>query len=133
MRIWKKRTGLAKNGVVFIRNYVSESGTVHSLITKPAERRRVLITPILKDGVSMWPDRYSEAEIEIMRRDDEDFEGERLCKPSASQRHSLDRETLDNMVAKEPLKEVAGFKIFKNYDPSHRYGSGHDVAGGVGS
>ena len=65
----------------------------------------------------MWPDRYSEAEIEIMRRDDEDFEGERLCKPSASKDILFDRETLDNMVAKEPIK-VAGFKIFKNYDPS---------------
>lgn len=127
------RTGLAKNGgCLYTCNYVSESGTVHSLITKPAERRRVLITPILKNGVSMWPDRYSEAEIEIMRRDDEDFEGERLCKPSASKDILFDRETLDNMVPKAPIKEVAGFKIFKNYDPSHRYGSGHDVAGGVG-
>jgi hypothetical protein len=127
------RTGLAKNGgCLYTCNYVSESGTVHSLITKPAERRRILITPILKDGVSMWPDRYSLAEIEIMRRDDEDFEGERLCKPSASKDILFDRETLDNMVPKAPIKEVAGFKIFKNYDPSHRYGSGHDVAGGVG-
>jgi hypothetical protein len=36
------------------------------------------------------------------------------------------------MEAIEPIRTVAGFKIFKEYNPKHRYGSGHDVAGGVG-
>lgn len=127
------RTGLAKSGgCLYTCNYVSESGNVHTLITKPAERRKVLITPILLNGKSTWPDRYSEAEIEAMRRDDEDFEGERLCKPSASKDALYDRETLDAMPEREPIREVAGLRIYREYNPSHRYGSGHDVAGGVG-
>jgi hypothetical protein len=86
----------------------------------------------LLNGKSTWPDRYSEAEIEAMRRDDEDFEGERLCKPSASKDALYDRETLDAMPEREPIREVAGLRIYREYNPSHRYGSGHDVAGGVG-
>ncbi len=31
-----------------------------------------------------------------------------------------------------PIKDIAGFKIYKEYNALHRYGSGHDVAGGVG-
>ncbi|OQB08217.1 MAG: hypothetical protein BWY21_01397 [Parcubacteria group bacterium ADurb.Bin216] len=36
------------------------------------------------------------------------------------------------MEIRQPIKTIAGFKIFREYDPSHRYASGHDVAGGVG-
>jgi hypothetical protein len=31
----------------------------------------------------------------------------------------------------QPIKEIGGFKIFKEYKPDHRYAGGHDVAGGV--
>jgi hypothetical protein len=86
----------------------------------------------MKEGESTWPERYSKEDIEQMKKDDEDFEGEKMCQPSASKDILFDRETLDRMPTKEPVKELAGFKIFKEYDPSHRYGSGHDVAGGVG-
>ena len=54
------------------------------------------------------------------------------CKPSASKDVFFDRESLDKQVTREPIKTVAGFKIYKEYNPSHRYASGHDVAGGVG-
>lgn len=127
------RTGLAVGGAcVFTCNYVSEMGIVHTLVTKPSEGKFVLIVPIIKDGVSAWPDRYSVGDIEQMRQDDDDFDGEKLCKPSASKDIIFDRETLDKMVPSEPIKVIADFKIFKPFDPSHRYGSGHDVAGGVG-
>lgn len=127
------RTGLAVGGAcVYTCNYVSEMGIVHNLVTKSSEGKVVLIVPIIKDGVSMWPDRYSVADIEQMKQDDDDFDGEKLCKPSASKDIIFDRETLERMVPSEPVKVIADFKIFKQYDPSHRYGSGHDVAGGVG-
>ena len=54
------------------------------------------------------------------------------CKPSASKDVYFDRERVDRQVAKEPIEVIAGLKIFKKYDPSHRIGSGHDVGGGVG-
>lgn len=137
IKIWdnmeEARTGLAKQGgCLYTCNYISEMGNVHTLVTKPMSSKVVLIVPIMENGVSSWPSRYSLAEIEQMRLDDEDFDGERMCKPSASKDIIFDRETLDGMTAIQPVREVADFKMFYAYDPSHRYGSGHDVAGGVG-
>lgn len=128
------RTGLSINGAcIYTCNYISESGNVHKLVLRDSDRHKVLIVPIItKEGLITWPDRYSLADVEQMKQDDDDFEGERLCLPSSSRDVLYDRDTLDKMVASQPVKEVAGFKIYKNFDPSHRYGSGHDVAGGVG-
>ena len=72
------RTGLAINGSsIYTCNYISEAGNVHILKTKEKTNRKVLIIPIIKDGISQWG-RYSLEDIENMRKDDEDFEGERL-------------------------------------------------------
>lgn len=135
-KIWSNmeeaRTGLAKTGgCVYTCNYISEQGNVHTLVSKAGNGRRVLIVPIIENGVPTWSF-YTVAEIDQMRQDDDDFEGERLCKPSASRDVLFDRESLDKQVAIEPKKVIAGFKMFKEYDPSHLFGSGHDVAGGVG-
>lgn len=135
--IWENmeeaRTGLAKGGsCLYTCNYISEAGNVHRLVTKQSDRKRVLIVPIIKNGVLAWPDRYSLEDIERMKQEDEDFEGERLCEPSASKDALFDRSILDRMAVLEPIRTIANFKIFREYNPQHRYGSGHDVAGGVG-
>ena len=44
----------------------------------------------------------------------------------------FDRSCLDSQVVRVPIKEVSNRKIFFNYNPSHRYGNGADVGGGVG-
>jgi hypothetical protein len=36
------------------------------------------------------------------------------------------------MAIKQPLKELSGFMIYKEYNPAHRYAGGADVACGVG-
>lgn len=126
------RTGLALNGSsIYTCNYFSEAGNVHKLVTKKSPDKVVQITPILKDNKPTW-DRYTLEDIEQMKRDDEDFEGERMCKPNASKDVYFDRELLDKMPIRQPIEVIAGFKIFRKYNPSHRYAGGHDVAGGVG-
>lgn len=127
------RTGLALNGSsVYTCNYFSEAGNVHKLVTKESTGKVVQITPIMDDkGNPTWS-RYSKADIEQMKRDDEDFEGERMCKPNASKEVYIDRASLDRMPVREPIETIAGFKMFRKYNPSHRYAGGHDVAGGVG-
>ncbi len=132
------RTGLQKGGgCVYTCNYISEQGNVHRLITeKLSPRKKVMITPIsdkqiVNPIVPTWA-RYTVADIEEMIRTDEDFEGERLCKPNASKDVYFDRETLDKMEAKTPEKVISDFKIFGKYDAAHTYAGGHDVAGGVG-
>lgn len=150
--IWENaeeaRTGLAKKGAsIYTLNYISERGNVHTLVTKNppgteilslyakkyGKRKVVMIVPIqLPDGRITWPANYTLEDIEKMKHDDDDFEGERMCKPSASKDVLFDRETLEKQVPKIPIRISAGFKIFKKFDASHRYGSGHDVAGGLG-
>lgn len=124
------RTGLAKNGgVIYECNYLSERGNVHKLIKS---RENVLITPIIRDGQPTWPAQYTIEDIENIKRDADDFEGEYLCEPSAGLDVMFDREVLKKQVRKAPIKILAGFKIFHEFNPSHRYGGAADVSGGVG-
>lgn len=127
------RTGLELGGgCVYTCNYISEMGNVHKLVTeKKSLRKKVFIIPIKKDGKPTW-NRYTIENIEEMERTDEDFEGERMCRPSAYKDIYFDRESLEKMPIKKPIKEIGGFKMFKEYNSGHRYASGHDVAGGVG-
>lgn len=127
------RNGLAKNGVtLYLGNYLSERGNVHKIVAKQSETNVVLNIPIIKDGVPTWSARYSKEDIDKIKKNAEDFEGEYLGEPSKSKDVIFDRDKLDSMKWIEPIKEIAGQKIYKKYDPSHRYAAGADVAGGVG-
>lgn len=78
----------------------------------------------------MWS-AYTMAEINTIENNADDFAGEYMCEPSAGADVFFDRQILDRQFKKTPIKTVAGFKMFYAFDPSHRYGGGHDVAGGV--
>jgi len=127
------RTGLSKNGsCIYNCNYISERGNVHKLVTRARTNHthHLLIQPIIQDGKPAW-DRFTMSDIEVMRNTDDDFAGERMCEPSASRDVLFDRTTLDNLTVREPIKVLAGFKMFWEYNAGHRYGVGADVAGGV--
>lgn len=110
-------------------NYISERGNVHKLVKKIKNQ---LIVPLEVNGEPTWPERYTKDDVLKIKNEAEDYEGEFQCKPSASKDVYFDRESIDKQTSKQPIEEIAGLKIFKKYDPSHRIGSGHDVAGGVG-
>jgi hypothetical protein len=130
--IEEARTGLAKGGAcVYNCNYLSERGNVHKIVEKKNEHNRVLIVPIIENNIPAWSI-YSLADIESIKQDADDFEGEYLCKPSASKDVLFDRTTIDEQVVKPVLRTINGLKIYKELVSGHRYASGHDVAGGVG-
>jgi hypothetical protein len=54
------------------------------------------------------------------------------CSPSISSDVFFDRKFLEKMRPIQPIKISSDFKIFYKFDPSHRYGGGFDVSGGVG-
>lgn len=134
MNMEEARTGEAVDGVgLYTCNYLSEAGNVHKLVEKKSEGNIVLIIPIIdKQGVLSWPEYYPQDKVDFMKENDDDFEGERLCEPSASADILFNRELLDDMKCRQPIETTAGFKIFYEFDPSDVYGSGHDVGGGVG-
>jgi hypothetical protein len=123
-------TGLSKTGgAIYCCNYVSEAGNVHKLVQKIKDK---MIIPIEDDkGQPTWS-RYTVEDISKIKVSVEDYEGDYLCKPNASKDIYFDRAMLEKMPIRQPIKDIAGFKIFKDYNPSHRYAGGHDVAGGVG-
>ena len=126
------RTGLSKDGAaIYTCNYLSERGNVHRLVQKESADNIVLIVPIKFNGKPMW-DAYTIEEIKKIEQAADDFAGEYLCEPSAGHDIFFDRTVLDHQRKKEPTKIVADFKVFHAFDPSHRYGAGFDVAGGVG-
>jgi len=123
------RTGLArKGGVIYLCNYLSERGNVHRLVEKSKNK---LIVPIIKNGVPAW-NIYSKQDVETIKNNADDFAGEYMCEPSAGADIFFDRASIDAQMAKEAIRNIAGFKIFHNYVHDHRYGIGVDVAGGVG-
>jgi hypothetical protein len=124
------RTGLSKGGgSIYECNYLSERGNVHRLIKN---RQHVLITPIIKDGEPTWKEQYDIADIEQIKLVADDFEGEYLGEPSAGLDVMFDRSVLSKQERREPVKELSGFKMFYEFNPSHRYGAAADVGGGVG-
>ena len=129
------RTGLAKGGgCTYLCNYISERGNVHKLVmnAQDVDKTRLLIVPIEdEEGNPSWKIHTTE-DIAYMRKTDDDFEGERMCRPSASMDVVFDRETLNNMKPQKPVEVSMGFKQYYHFNPSHRYGCGADVAGGVG-
>lgn len=137
-KIWlnmeEARTGLAINGsCIYTCNYISENGNVHRLILKKDQVQNiVMIVPIIDEKGNIAWNRYTKDDIDYMKKTDEDFEGERLCKPSASKDIYFDRDQLNKMPIRQPIKQYGGFKVYREYNPSHRYAGGQDVAGGVG-
>lgn len=129
------RTSLATGGsCIYNCNYISEAGNVHKLVTKKADKKMVLIVPIIDDNLVIAWDRYTMADIELMKQTDDDYEGERLCRPSAGADILFNRVKIEEQekMAIEPIKTDNKFKIFKEYDIAGRYVMGCDIAGGVG-
>lgn len=127
------KDGLSKDGgAIYTCNYLSERGNVHKLVLRQGENRKVLIVPIKERNQPSWPSAYTMADINAIEADAEDFAGEYLCQPALGKDILFDRASVDKQVSLEPVKEIAGFRIYRAYDSSHRYASGHDVAGGVG-
>lgn len=129
------RTGLAlTGGCIYNCNYISERGNVHKLIGKADSLNIVMITRI-RDKVTLepkWPGAYTKADVTQIEKSAEDFPGEYMCEPSAGMDVFFDREMVNKQIGKSPVKFYADFKVFYPFNPSHRYGSGHDIGGGVG-
>lgn len=135
------RNGLSKDGVALYNcNYLSERGNVHRLVEKSGPTRAMVQIPIKGkivdkrwiDGPPTWGAAYTPERVQQIETDADDFAGEFLCMPSAGADVYFDRDAIDRQPIRQPIRVIAGLKIFFPYDPSHRYGLGADVGGGLG-
>ncbi len=156
------KSGLSTDGqVIFLCNYISETGSVALLMTEAKENPdswRVQEVSVEKDGKIMWPDKYvetnEEAEkinknrsrkewvvsLEQKRKDLNSsgrkvYEAEMLNSPEAAGEPFFDRERIDKNLAlaktKKPIKVVGGLSIWEEYVARHRYAFGGDTSKGV--
>jgi len=130
------KTGLSSNGsLLMLGNYISEADIVHNVIEDLKDKEgRLLITAILdKKNNPTWKNKYNMEKIKQLKEDEkDDFYTERMCQPRLSKDVYFNRANVERQKSILPLKVISDFKIYRKYNPSHQYGSGHDIAGGVG-
>ena len=127
---------IERSGATYTCNYISERGNVHKLM-QPAPGRRILDTAIKYrdekgEWQPSWPAKHTMQRINKIEENAKDFPGEYMNEPSAGQDIYFDRASLDRQDLPTPVKEIGNRKIYANYNPSHVYGTGGDVGGGVG-
>jgi len=106
-----------------------------SIAKKPVVKKKVVKKPVVKETeyhlVISLNDEVFEFNTDDLRESILSVEPEFL-RTKVILKVTKDGKTLDRMTPIEPIETLAGFKIFKKYNPSHRYAGGHDIAGGVG-
>lgn len=150
-KIWQNmeeaKTGLAKSGSSeYTCNYISERGNVHKLVMRTEPQFKLIVPIGFKEGgkwIPTWK-RYTHEDIAYMEKHEDEFDGERLCKPAASKdvyfaRESVDKQTewgdvngVRQPIYKTPIDEIGGLKFWKKFRPENRTVSASDVGGGVG-
>lgn len=152
------RAGMAAYGsLVFLGNYISEEGVVAYImeVVKNNPKGVVRNIPVVKAGVIAWPDKYvltgAEADrlnvdlpkermkVALDRKKEslgaKVYNTEMLNDPGKSGDYYFDRDKVRRAMEKamDPKKEVAGFKTWAVFNPTHRYGAGADTAEGIGA
>lgn len=125
-------TGLAKGGSwCVLGNYISENGVIQWFIDK--SHRILQVTPIISNGVPTW-EVFTLHDIDILKKDAEDFAGEYLCDPSKSDNKffDVDRINADMARCKQPIRVEQGVKYWGILELGHRYGVGADTSEGIG-
>jgi len=156
-------TGLQNTGSqLFLGNYITEEGTIAHIRQRLTGKRGKLVRDIpmvVKDSmgqrVPAWKGKYVMTKqqaaqineglpreehviaIEQKREDwgDAVFETEAMNDPGKSGDYYFDRAKVRAAMdkAREPKKEVAGFKTWDIFNAQHRYGLGADTSEGIGA
>ena len=142
--------------VTFLCNYISDTGSVQYLLdlAKDNPDFKIRMQSGMVNGQLAWKDRYVltnkeafELNSQIPERTKwkisvesleatlkEDFSAEFLNEPVSPKDLYFSRARIERDLAscKLPLREVGGFKIYREYDASHKYAIGADTSMGRG-
>lgn len=151
-------SGLQATGsILYLGNYISEEGVIAHIMSRLENKKGKIIRNIkvAEKGIITWPDKYvmtrkesfevnanlppekHKISLEQKREDLTEvvFQTEMMNDPGKSGDYYFNREKVREAMdkAREPIKEVAGLKIWGNFDARHRYGLGADTAEGIGA
>ena len=142
--------------VTFLCNYISDNGSVEHLLqlAKDNPDFRVRMKAVVENGQIVWKDKFVlsdrkanelNAEIpdkgmwkksleSIQRTLKEDYSPEMMNEPVSPTDLYFNRARIERDIAscKEPLREVGGIKVYREYDASHKYAIGADTSMGRG-
>lgn len=146
--------------ILYLGNYISEIGVIAYVMSRVEKNPKGVIRnipvmyqdPKTKKMVLTWPDKYvmtdqeaadlnknimdtsqHKISIESKKRDLDNFEEDMMNNPTAAGQPFFDRAKVDADILKstEPKEVKASFRIWKKYNPSHRYAVGADTSMGV--
>lgn len=152
-------TGLQNSGsLLYLGNYITEEGSIAHIRHRLEGKRGKIVRDIkmITNGQPTWKGKYTmtnkealEININIPKKEEqvisieqkrEDwgetmFQTEGMNDPGKSGDYFFDREKVRLALQKayEPKKEVANFKTWESFNPTHRYGLGADTAEGIGA
>lgn len=157
--IEEMRAGLSQSSsVLYLCNYITEEGSV-AHIEEAVNRNpkgRVRRVPIeSSSGEIAWPGKYVRTEPEAVtlnlgitdpkrrlislealekRLGQSVYQAEMKLNPAHSGDKVFDRDRIEEMIknSREPIKNIAGLKIWYEFSPAHRYAIGADTAKGIG-
>lgn len=142
---------------LYLGNYITEEGVIAHIMErlKDREGKVIRMIPVVyPDGSIAWPGKYVMTKqeafeknqgkprdewvvaIEKKREDlgDSVFETEMMNNPGKSGDYFFDREKVRKALekAQEPKRDIAGLKIWADFNAKHRYGGGADTSEGIG-
>lgn len=155
------RAGLpAGASVLYLANFISEDGSVAYVMQnlKRNPRGRLRFVPVvLPTGSLAWPDKFVRTNNEATKANapigdpkqykisleakrealgEAVYETELMNNPAKAGDYIFDRKKLEELKQKatkhEPLRIVAGLKLWAEYNAKHRYGQGADTSEGTG-
>lgn len=129
-------TSLSDNGrALYNVNYISRLGNVHRLVLRSLASpnyHKSLMIPIY-DPITKEPTWFhTKEEIEQIKKDVENFEGDMMCNPSGSSDSYFNQDYIEATKPRPPLFSHGGWQYFSMYNPEHIYVLGADPAGGNG-
>lgn len=144
--------------ITFLCNYISDNGSVEHLIqlAKNNPDFRVRMKAVMEAGQIVWKDKFVLSDKEanelnsnienknrwkkslesIQRTLKEDYSSEMMNEPVSPTDLYFQRARIERDLAlcanRLPIREIAGFKIYREYDASHKYAIGADTSMGRG-
>lgn len=145
-------------GVLYLGNYITEDGVVSFIMEalKRSPKGRIRLINIADDqGNPTWPDKHTKTQTEAseanahiddprarkksleeikMSLGPQVYAAEMMNNPAHGGDKVFDRDRIEELlkIIKPPLRTVAGFKIWYEFNPSHRYALAADTAKGIG-
>lgn len=154
------RSGLGTTGsVLYLGNYITEEGVVAHIMDGMTGMYGKLVRniPVIKDKLSAWPAKYVLTNAEALvsnlnlprelwkislekKKADLNMDGKRVFEtemlndPGQSGDYFFDRDRIRELItkARDPIKNVAGWKTWAKFDAKHRYAGGADTSSGIG-